>query len=296
MSSFRWRTPLEVALVSTIIYVLLGTPGLPTWIWPEPTPATTPGGHQAPPTTNRSDSLVNPDPNLQCPEHNYRTHIFSTTPLIIYIDDFLSPEETAHLIDISAPNYQPSTLFTAGHETLDPTIRLSEKSLLPRDPVVQCLETRALAFQGWPAHTAIERLWTQRYNVSGHYAHHYDWSSNSRTQRRVSTFMVYLTGRGEGGCEGGGTEFPRIARPPLVGGGGGGGDGTVGSAGERWCEFIECEGEGEGVTFIPRAGSAVFWMNFDGEGRRYKETIHAGLPVTSGTKIGLNIWSWYQAV
>jgi len=101
MSSFRWRTPLEVALVSTIIYVLLGTPGLPPLMWPGSNPTTsTPGGHQAPPTTNRSDSLVNPDPNLQCPEHNYRTHIFSTAPLMIYIDDFLSPEETAHLIDI----------------------------------------------------------------------------------------------------------------------------------------------------------------------------------------------------
>ncbi|TKA30913.1 hypothetical protein B0A54_14521 [Friedmanniomyces endolithicus] len=242
-------------------------------MWPGSNPTTsTPGGHQAPPTTNRSDSLVNPDPNLQCPEHNYRTHIFSTAPLMIYIDDFLSPEETAHLIDIRS-------------------------ALLPRDPIVQCLETRALAFQGWPPQTSIERVWTQRYNVSGHYAHHYDWSSNSRTQRRASTFMVYLTGRGEAGCEGGGTEFPRIGRPAGANLRGGGGDGGgEGSGGSKWCEFIECEGEGEGVTFIPRAGSAVFWMNFDGEGRGYKETIHAGLPVTSGTKIGLNIWSWYQAV
>jgi prolyl 4-hydroxylase len=25
-----------------------------------------------------------------------------------------------------------------------------------------------------------------------------------------------------------------------------------------------------------------------------KETVHAGLPVTSGVKVGLNIWSWWQ--
>lgn len=65
----------------------------------------------------------------------------------------------------------------------------------------------------------------------------------------------------------------------------------------KWCRFVECDGsaEIEGVTFKPRRGSAVFWMNFDAEGRGYQETIHAGMPVTAGTKVGLNIWSWYQA-
>ena len=65
----------------------------------------------------------------------------------------------------------------------------------------------------------------------------------------------------------------------------------------RWCEFVECDGQSEegGLTWKARKGNAVFWMNFDAEGRGYKETIHAGMPVTSGTKVGLNIWSWYQA-
>jgi prolyl 4-hydroxylase len=35
-------------------------------------------------------------------------------------------------------------------------------------------------------------------------------------------------------------------------------------------------------------------LNFDGEGRGVKETVHAGLPVTGGVKVGLNIWSWWQ--
>lgn len=64
---------------------------------------------------------------------------------------------------------------------------------------------------------------------------------------------------------------------------------------ERWCRFVECGGDGdEGVTFKATKGNAVFWMNFDADGRGYEETIHAGMPVTSGTKVGLNIWSWYQ--
>lgn len=89
--------------------------------------------------------------------------------------------------------------------------------------------------------------------------------------------MVYL----KGDCVGGGTHFPRLPAPQN----------------RKWCDFIECDGivGAEGVTFKPLKGGAVFWMNFDSDGRGYKETIHAGMPVVSGQKIGLNIWSWYQA-
>ena len=96
--------------------------------------------------------------------------------------------------------------------------------------------------------------------------------------------MVYLSSGSV--CEGGGTNFPRLEMPED----------------RRWCEFIECPGESrgkdrpeDGVTFRVRKGAAVFWTNFDADGRGYKETIHAGMPVRSGTKIGLNIWSWFQA-
>lgn len=100
--------------------------------------------------------------------------------------------------------------------------------------------------------------------------------------------MVYLKSE----CVGGGTNFPRLPRPEQDS-----------HTGQKWCEFIKCRDSGrndqdesaeDGVTFRPRRGSAVFWMNFDSEGRGYKETIHAGMPVTEGQKIGLNIWSWYQ--
>lgn len=159
-------------------------------------------------------------------------------------------------------------------ETSDSSVRKSDKALIPRSPLVQCIEARALAFQGWPSNTFIERLWTQRYNVSGHYAQHYDWSSASREARRASTFMVYLGDE----CEGGGTEFPLLERREEG----------------RWCEFVECGSEREGVSFRPRKGAAVFWGNFDEEGRGIRETVHAGLPVTRGVKVGLNIWSWWQ--
>jgi prolyl 4-hydroxylase len=110
-------------------------------------------------------------------------------------------------------------------------------------------------------------------------------SGVSRRENRVSTFNVYV----EGGCEGGGTEFPRVRMPDTKKG--------------RWCEFLVCGEDGNieegveterrmGLTFKPISGNAVFWVNMGSDGRGYEETWHAGLPVVKGTKVGLNIWSW----
>lgn len=97
----------------------------------------------------------------------------------------------------------------------------------------------------------------------------------------------------EGKVEGGGTEFPLMK-----------GRWSEDEGGE-WCRFVECdekksedeEGEGEeaggkGTTFKVVPGNAVYWENFSPDGRGYEETWHAGLPVTKGTKVGLNIWSF----
>lgn len=159
---------------------------------------------------------------------------------------------------------------------------------------MRCIEARARAFQGWRDEVWIERLRTQRYRPGGHYSHHYDWSSSWGGWGRVSSFMAWVdASAGDGGeLAGGGTEFPLLRRLSLD---------------ERWCRFIECEqvaaGDSSqsqdaianhGVVFKPIAGNAVYWENFrpDGTGRGWEETWHAGLPVTQGLKVGLNIWSW----
>ncbi|KAL4810329.1 hypothetical protein BDV18DRAFT_56136 [Aspergillus unguis] len=213
----------------------------------------------------------------------YRVHILSQAPLVIYIENFLSGKEADHLVNISAPNYTPSTLYSSSEDAHNPSIdqtkRLSDRALLPRDDIVRCIEARARSFQGWKPHLYIERMWAQRYNVSGHYTHHFDWAGTAKGRGgdRLSTFMVYLQAE----CKGGGTNFPRLRRPRD----------------KRWCEFIECEGkaaEAEGVTFKPVKGNAVFWENLRSDGSGWPETWHAAFPVEEGGKVGLNIWSWYQ--
>ena len=93
--------------------------------------------------------------------------------------------------------------------------------------------------------------------------------------------MVYLAAD----CVGGGTNFPRLNRP----------ENTAPGSGSKWCEFLECE-ENEGVTFRPIKGNAIFWENLRADGRGIPETWHGAYPVREGSKVGLNIWSWYQPV
>ena len=234
-------------------------------------------------------------PSATCPGHGYKIHILHRDPLIIYIPYFVSDAEADHLVDISLPKFNQSTIYDGKETRVDTTIRNSEVALVPDgDPTVQCIASRALSFQGYPPNVYIEKFRTQRYGTGGHYSNHYDWTGASRRADRVSTFMVYLAAEG---VEGGGTNFPRIPKPsPMP---------------EEWCDFLECGEEGrtrnvlaggdaeglEGLTFKPVKGSAVYWENLrpHSAGRGgYEETWHAGLPVKKGTKIGLNVWSWLQ--
>lgn len=186
----------------------------------------------------------------------------------------------------SESKWSPSSIYDGVSERVDTSIRHSDRALLDRDNVVRCAEERARSFQGWRPFLYIERMWSQRYNISGHYRHHYDWTGSAahRGGDRLSTFMVYL----EGNCTGGGTNFPRLRMPRER---------------SKWCQFIECDGDDHnnnsnnevgGVTFKPIKGNAIFWENLRADGSGYPETWHAALPVLSGTKVGLNIWSWYQ--
>src|SRR4051812_44723062 len=109
----------------------------------------------------------------------------------------------------SEPHFTPSTIWTSGQESLNPSIRHSEKAPLPRSQTVKCIEERARTFQGWRPYTFIEKLWAQRYGQGGHYTYHYDWSTATKTSGRVSSFMVYVAGK----CRGGGTHFPRLEKP-----------------------------------------------------------------------------------
>jgi prolyl 4-hydroxylase len=145
---------------------------------------------------------------------------------------------------------------------------------------VRCIETRALSFQGFDIpRTHLEPLQLGQDTRGETYLHHTDWFE-AATQttaavggNRLSSFFVYVAVTN---VTGGGTNFPILDAPRD----------------ERWCEFVDCDEPWEkGVTFRPLPGNAVFWQNLHEDGSGDLATIHAGLPVTSGIKLGMNIWT-----
>ena len=142
-----------------------------------------------------------------------------------------------------------------------------------------------------------------RYDKPGQEYHlHNDWfPSTDPTTRlaksggnRVSSFFAYVYVRGND-TTGGGTQFPLVDAPKLSYGMGGDGDGG-------WCDIVDCDRPWEeGITFRPVEGNAIYWENLNADGSSAMmmangglgdpRVVHAGLLLTSGDKIGMNIWT-----
>ena len=160
-------------------------------------------------------------------------------------------------------------------------VRTSHSTSVDSDDVVQCIEDRALSFQGYDiSRSQLEPLQLVKYGAGEQYHFHTDWFTNPSHAtaayggNRASSFFAYVLVTND--TTGGGTNFPRIPAPKD----------------DRWCSVIDCDEPWEnGVTFRPKEGNAVYWDNLFSDGTGDERTLHAGLPLTTGTKIGMNIWT-----
>lgn len=216
-----------------------------------------------------------------CRHPPYKTHMVSKSPLVIYISDFLTAEERDHLVDITRDTFTRSEVTVAENEgPSQREIRTSQSTNVPRDDVVRCIEERARLFQGFDVpRSHLEPVQLVRYATGEHYYFHTDWFTHpvhysaASGGNRVSSFFAYVAADN---ITGGGTNFPIVDAPVS----------------ERWCEYVDCnEPWDNGVTFRPVVGNAVFWQNLYEDGSGDERNMHAGLPVTSGWKIGMNIWT-----
>lgn len=94
---------------------------------------------------------------------------------------------------------------------------------------------------------------------------------------RDTTMLVYL----EDNCTGGGTNFPELEVMK--------GD----KVNPFWASVLDLNDTNapKGATFKPVAGAAIFWRNLDATGEGLPEVVHAGLPVKTGRKSAVNIWT-----
>jgi prolyl 4-hydroxylase len=93
------------------------------------------------------------------------------------------------------------------------------------------------------------------------------------TSNRITTFFAIL----EANCTNCGTNFPKLKYDWE-------------QEDKKICKYVEC-GQ-DSLVVKPIADSALFWRNLHMDGVGDKLTLHAGLPLLEGTKVGLNIWTW----
>lgn len=143
------------------------------------------------------------------------------------------------------------------------------------DNVIRLIEDRARSLPFFSDIGDFQPIVVQNYGIAGQYRDHYDWFDDTHAigGNIASTLFVYI----HANCTGGGTNFPRLTPPED----------------EMWCEFIDCDRPiDEGVTFKPLVGNAVYWENLHTDDTGNLLTLHAGMPVTSGNKMGMNMWTW----
>jgi prolyl 4-hydroxylase len=177
------------------------------------------------------------------------------------VDDFLSPEECAELIELINQNHKRSTVvsYDKPKETTD--FRTSSTSHLDKNnELVSRIHSRIAKYLRLPIKKG-EQLQGQLYEAGQYFKPHHDYfhdgvSYNSyclASGNRTHTFMIYLNED----MEGGETDFPHM-----------------------------------GKKFKPKTGKAITWLNME-NGAKVTETLHEGCPVTSGKKYVITSW-WRQ--
>ncbi|OAL48591.1 hypothetical protein IQ07DRAFT_80946 [Pyrenochaeta sp. DS3sAY3a] len=208
----------------------------------------------------------------------YSTQLLSTDPLLIHINNFLAPDEIQHLIALGTPLFTRS-MITDGKIT---SRRTSDSCFLPgNDTIVKRVKDRAAHFLGGVEFDGIEAIQLVRYVDNQKVDLHFDWrqgqlptrAKTGKPYNRLASFFIYI----DANCTGGETWFPKASVSHGFSAGGG-------------ADMVHSLGEGNGISVVPKAGSGVFWMNLNSDKSGNPKTLHAGLPVKSGTKIGMNIW------
>jgi prolyl 4-hydroxylase len=172
-------------------------------------------------------------------------------------ENFLSAADCGFLIGLIDACVRPSTLFLDGN---DSAFRTSSSGDLDRwDPGVSAIDARICALLGIPVSHG-ETMQGQRYEPGQQFKPHHDFFHVSQTywpeQKRYGgqrswTAMIYLN-QPEAGGE---TQFPSA-----------------------------------GATVAPRTGMLMAWNNMGADGAPNLESLHAGLPVTTGVKHIVTKW------
>tara|TARA_Y100000992_G_C21191039_1_gene455618 strand:- start:7 stop:654 length:648 start_codon:yes stop_codon:yes gene_type:complete len=176
------------------------------------------------------------------------------------IKNFLDDKEILSILGDCNNFYDSKTISRSGNKTSD--YRTSTTCSLGRNSISHNLIGEKLKVFGFES-SKLETLQLTKYLEGQYYKEHYDYFNERNpvefkhiksNGQRLYTIFVYLKVPDEGGE----TNFPKI-----------------------------------GKKFKLNKGDALLWKNCEKTSNGYKyilESKHEGLPVTKGTKIGMNVW------
>lgn len=218
---------------------------------------------------------------FQCQHAKYSVEILSIDPFILYINDFLSQEEIRYILDFTHA-YEENRKLASNNEP----VSVNERA--PRfpweEPLNVCLSQRMKSLLGNVQHIETEPVRVIQYERNEKIQVHYDWfpdtrnetghhSMSARPNNRLGSILAYV----EDDCDGGETYFPEV-------------ESMIESADS---DKFSISDNGKGLLVKPKKGNAIFWNNLHPNGTGDVRTAHAGMPVTRGTKVAINIWSYY---
>jgi len=153
------------------------------------------------------------------------------------------------------------------------------------DDIVKCILNRAQRFLGSMGSPDFELLSLARYGAPHQVSLHSDASQepfvdtkSKRRYNRRTSFFVYVHASDD--LEGGETFFPRIPAPM-----------DVGLPANPGVVSINNTSGAPSLAVKPVSRSAIFWVGVKPDGTVNFDTIHEGLPVTKGEKLGMNVWA-----
>jgi prolyl 4-hydroxylase len=187
------------------------------------------------------------------PTLTFRPSIDSTSPFVASFNRLLTAAECDYLIRLATPNLHPSMIVDprTGGMRPDP-VRTSDAAMFAwaAEDLVVHAINRRIAAASGTAAEAGEPLQVLCYGPGQEYRPHFDALPNVSNQR-IMTLLVFLNDAYQGGE----TCFPK-----------------------------------RGIRFRGKVGDALLFRNALPDGRPDPASLHAGAPVTSGTKYIASRW------
>lgn len=178
---------------------------------------------------------------------------------VLYRKDFLTPEECEYIMNLANPVFQPSKLMTDDGLTEYFRTSYSAELVFPDDEILNSIRKRSAEWLKIPE-ANFEFFQCVSYWPGQEYQAHYDTFDEKFEQgkeelekigQRKYTMLAYLN------------------------------DDFVG--GETYFPLLD-------LLIQPKKGGVLVFENLDDEGKILKTSLHAGLPVTEGNKIAMNMW------